>query len=75
MVKYVWEVIRYTFTPRFLVSLFYSFAYYIHEQVVWRTNIHAEKDVRIHATASIRNAQNVYLGQNSHINHLCCIWA
>jgi acetyltransferase-like isoleucine patch superfamily enzyme len=75
MVKYVWEVTRHAFSPRFLVSLFYSFAYYIHEQVAWRATIHAAPDVRIHATASIRNAQNVYLGKNSHINHLCCIWA
>jgi acetyltransferase-like isoleucine patch superfamily enzyme len=75
MAKYVWEIISHTLSPRFLVSLFYSFAYYIHEQVVWRANIHAGGDVRIHATASIRNAQNVYVGKNSHINHLCCIWA
>lgn len=75
MVKYVSEVIRHTFSPRFLVSLIYSFAYYIHEHVVWRANIHAGRDVRIHATASIRNAQNVYVGKNSHINHLCCVWA
>lgn len=75
MVKFVWEVFRHTFSPRFFVSLIYSFAYYIHEQVVWRVNIHAEKDVRIHATASIRCAHNVYVGKNSHINHLCCVWA
>jgi len=75
MAEYFWEVIRYTFSPRFLVSLIYTFAYYIHEHVVWRANIHAARDVRIHATASIRNAQNVYVGKNSHINHLCCIWA
>ena len=75
MVKYAWEVVRYTFSPRFLVSLIYSFAYYIHEHVLWRANIHAAADVRIHATASIRNAQNVYVGKNSHINHLCCVWA
>lgn len=75
MVEYVWEVIRYTFSPRFLVSLIYSFAYYVHEHVVWRANIHAAEDARIHATASIRNAQNVYVGKNSHINHLCCVWA
>jgi acetyltransferase-like isoleucine patch superfamily enzyme len=75
MVTYIWEVIRHTFSLRFLVSVFYSFAYYIHEHVAWRANIHAEKDARIHATASIRNAQNVYVGKNSHINHLCCVWA
>ena len=75
MVKYVWEVIRHIFSPQFLVSLSYSFAYYIHEHVAWRVSIHAEGNVRIHATASIRNAQNVYVGKNSHINHLCCVWA
>jgi acetyltransferase-like isoleucine patch superfamily enzyme len=55
--------------------LIYGFAYYIHERVVWRAYIHAERGARIHATASIRNAQNVYVGKNSHINHLCCLWA
>lgn len=75
MVHYLWEVIRHTFSLRFLVALGYSFAYYIHEHVAWRATIHAKGDVRIHATASIRNAQNVYVGKNSHINHLCCIWA
>lgn len=75
MGKYVWEIIRHTFSPQFLVASFYSFAYYIHEHVAWRATIHAERDARIHATASIRNAQNVYVGKNSHINHLCCVWA
>lgn len=75
MAEYVWEVVRYTFSPRFFVSLLYSFAYYIHEQVVWRAKIHAASDARIHASASIRNAQNVYVGKNSHINHQCCVWA
>ena len=75
MDRYVWEIIRYTFSLRFLVALFYRFAYYIHEHVVWRAKLHAAKDARIHATASIRNAQNVYVGKNSHINHLCCVWA
>lgn len=75
MGKYVWEIVRHTFSLRFVVSLFYSFGYYIHEHVAWRATIHVEKDVRIHATASIRNAQNVYVGKNSHINHSCCIWA
>lgn len=75
MGKHIWEVIRHTLSARFFVALFYSFAYYIHEHVAWRAKIHAAPDARIHATASIRNAQNVYVGKNSHINHLCCIWA
>ena len=72
---YVREVIRYSFSPGFLVSLAHSFGYYIHEQVVWRAQIHAEKGARIHATASIRCPRNVYVGKNSHINHMCCVWA
>lgn len=75
MLKYYLEVIRHTLSPRFFISLIYNYAYYVHERVVWRAKIHAASDVRIHATASIRNAQNVYIGKNSHINHLCCVWA
>ena len=75
MRRYLLEVVKNTFSLRFLVSLAYSFAYYIHEHVAWRGRIHAAPDVRIHATASIRCPQNVYVGRNSHINHLCCVWA
>lgn len=75
ILNYVWDVIRGVLSPRFFVSLAYSFGYYIHEHVVWRARIHTEKNARIHATASIRYAQNVYVGNNSHINHLCCVWA
>ncbi len=75
MDNYLWEVIRYTFSPKFLVALAYRYAYFVHEQVVWRSTIHAASDARIHATASIRNAHNVFVGKNSHINHLCCVWA
>lgn len=75
MNQYLWELIRHTFSPKFLVALAYRYAYFIHEQVVWRSTIHAASDARIHATASIRNAHNVTVGKNSHINHLCCVWA
>ena len=73
--KYLWEVIRYTFSFSFIKALVTSYAYFIHERVVWRKKIHARKNVRIHATASIRNAQNVYIGENSHINMNCSVWA
>jgi len=75
MIRYAWEVVRNVLSLRFLASVGYSLGYYIHEHVAWRARIHAAPDVRIHATASIRNAQNVYVGKNSHINHLCCVWA
>nr|PZN83150.1 MAG: acyltransferase [Pseudomonadota bacterium] len=73
--KPVGEVLRSLVSPSLLQSLAYSFAYYIHEQVAWRRHIHSDRNIRIHATASIRYAENVYIGRNSHINHNCCVWA
>jgi acetyltransferase-like isoleucine patch superfamily enzyme/2-polyprenyl-3-methyl-5-hydroxy-6-metoxy-1,4-benzoquinol methylase len=75
VVRHVWEVVRNTFSLGLVKSLAYSFAYYIHEQVAWRRRINAEEGIRIHATASIRYAENVHIGRNSHINHNCCVWA
>ena len=63
------------FSVEFIKSIVSGFGYYIHEQVVWRRQIHSHDSARIHPTASIRNASNVYIGRNSHINHHCCIWA
>ena len=31
------------------------------------------KNIRVHPTASIRNAHNLYI-ENSHININCCVW-
>jgi len=52
-----------------------SLGYYVYEHLRWKADIHADKTARIHSTASIRNANNVYVGKNSHINLNCCIWA
>jgi len=73
--RHLREIVGNTLSLGFLKSLAYSFAYYVHEQVAWRARIHAEEGIRIHATASIRYAENVYVGRNSHINHNCCVWA
>lgn len=62
------------FSLSMLKSLVSSYAYYIHEHVAWRTQINAKKNIRVHPTASIRNAKNIYIGENSHININCCIW-
>jgi len=73
--SHVWEVVRHTLSLSFLKSVAFSFAYFVHERVAWRREIHAEKGIRIHASASIRYAGNVHIGRNSHINHNCCVWA
>ncbi len=73
--KYLWEVIRYTFSLSNIRTILLSYGYFIHDQVLGIARIHAQEHSRIHPTASIRNPHNVYLGRNSHINRYCCIWA
>lgn len=75
MKKYIKEVLRHMFSLSMIKSLIMSYAYYIHEHVAWRTQINAKKNIRVHPTASIRNAKNIYIGENSHININCCVWA
>ena len=69
------EAVRSLLSIDFVRSIAHRLGYYLHEHVFWRRKIHAAASARIHPTASIRNPQNVYVGENSHINHLCCIWA
>jgi acetyltransferase-like isoleucine patch superfamily enzyme len=69
------EVLSCVFSLAFLKALFSSFAYYLHEHVLWRKRIHIEGHARIHARASLRNAHNIYLGDNVRITMDCCIWA
>jgi acetyltransferase-like isoleucine patch superfamily enzyme len=69
------QVLRALLSRDFGKAMLSGIGYYVHEQVLWRRQIHLEGTARIHPTASIRNAANVYVGRNSHINHHCCIWA
>ena len=69
------QAIRALLSRDFAKSIVSGMGYYLHEQVVWRKQIHSDGTARIHPTASIRNANNIYIGRNSHINHHCCIWA
>lgn len=62
------------FSLSFFRALGSSMGYYIHEHVTWRKKLNMKKNIRVHSTASIRNPHNVYVGENSHINHNCCIW-
>lgn len=73
--KDIKEVLKNMFSISMIKSLAYSYAYFIHEHVSWRKKIHAKDGIRIHSSASIRNAQNIYIGKNSHININCCVWA
>jgi acetyltransferase-like isoleucine patch superfamily enzyme len=69
------EALRALFSLAFMRALIDAAGHFVHEHVVWRRRIHLAGPARIHPTASIRNAQNVYVGRESHINYGCCIWA
>lgn len=69
------EVILGILSLSFLKAIFCSFVYYIHEHVIWRKEINANGDFRIHPTSSLRNANNIFLGENVRITMNCCIWA
>lgn len=69
------EIAEGLFSIYFLKAIFSSLAYYLHEHVIWRKYINHKGDYRIHSRASIRNARNIYLGNNVRITMDCCIWA
>lgn len=69
------EILKGIFSFAFLQSVFSSLAYYLHEHVTWRYTINHKGNYRIHSRASIRNARNIYLGENVRITMDCCIWA
>lgn len=71
----VTEILGSIFSVVFINAILSSFAYFIHEHVIWRKQIHRTGDFRIHSRASLRNAQNIYLGNDVRITMDCCIWA
>jgi len=70
------EIIAGVFSVSFLRALFSNFGYFIHEHVTWRRKLKTcSKHIRIHARTSIRNPQNISMGNNVRITMDCCIWA
>jgi acetyltransferase-like isoleucine patch superfamily enzyme len=72
---YFLKMLRYTFSLANARTILLSYGYFIYDQVLGRAHVHTKEDPRIHPTASFRSPHNVYLGNNSHINRNCCIWA
>lgn len=70
------EIVLGVFSLSFIKSILSGFAYYIHEHVTWRRVLKNKgKNIRIHSRTSIRNAQNIIMGNNVRITMDCCIWA
>lgn len=68
-------IVNTIFSIGFLRYLIERFAYNLYEHVVWRSKMKVGRNVRIHPSASIRYPEHVSLGDHSHININCCIWA
>ncbi|MEW6359075.1 MAG: acyltransferase [Planctomycetota bacterium] len=73
--KDVIEVILHMLSPTAIRAYFSMFGYYIHDHVAPRARMHKGRNVRIHPTASFRCGENIRLGENSHVNQYCCVWA
>ena len=69
------EVLLGIFSISFISAIGSGLLYYIHERVTWRRKLkHRGKGVRIHSNTSIRNAENISMGDNVRITMGCCIW-
>lgn len=69
------DVVRAMFSLSHIRHRISSVGYAMHEHVVWRFRMKYGKDLRVHPTASIRYPQNITVGNNSHINMYCSVWA
>ena len=68
-------VLKSIFSLEFPKSLVSSFAHYLFEHVYWKKQINHKGIYRIHPKASVRNANNVFLGNDVRITLQCVIWA
>ncbi len=73
--KYIFELLRYGLSVAALKHAIMKYAWYIHDHVAPTAGMKKGKGVRIHPTASLRCGKNISLGENSHINQYCCVWA
>lgn len=73
--QYVLQVLRYTPTVTFFKELFYLFAYYVINHVKGISKAHIGKGSRIWPTALLRDAERIYIGNNTTINHNNILWA
>jgi len=73
--QYVKQVLRYGFTLTCLREIAYLFLYYIINHVKGISKAHLGKGVRIWPTALLRDAERIYIGDGSSINHNNILWA
>lgn len=73
--EYIFEMLRYGLSFTALKVAVERYVWHIHDHVASRARMKVGRNARIHPTASLRRGQNIVLGENSHINQYCCVWA
>ena len=73
--KVIRELLRYGFSFKAISGLFEKYAWYVHDHIAPKAEMKKGANIRIHPTASLRCGRNIRIGENSHINQYCCIWA
>jgi len=73
--QYVKHVLRYGFTLTCFREIVYLFFYYAINHVKGVSKAHLGKGVRIWPTALLRDAERIYIGDGSSINHNNVLWA
>lgn len=73
--QYVLQLFRYAPTLAFFKELFCLFAYYIINHVKGISKAHIGKGSRFWPTVMLRNAERIYIGENTTINHNNILWA
>ncbi|MBF0217287.1 MAG: acyltransferase [Candidatus Omnitrophica bacterium] len=75
MNKYIFEVLRYGFWVEAVKAWAAKYAWYVHDHIAPLSRMKKAPGTRIHPTASMRCGENIEIGENSHINQYCCVWA
>lgn len=73
--QYIKQVLRYGFTFTCFREIVHLFFYYVINHVKGISKAHIGKGVRIWPTVLLRNAERIYIGDGSSINHNNILWA
>lgn len=73
--EHIFEILRYGLSLTALKVAVERYAWLIHDHVAPVAKMRKGRGIRIHPTASLRCGQNISIGENSHINQYCCVWA
>src|SRR3972149_12285890 len=69
------ELLRYLFSFMAVKAFSNLLCWYVLDHIAPRAKLNIAGKVRISTTTSFRCAENIYLGNHTHISQYCCLWA